>query len=321
MWWIWLALMVGVGVIIYLFLALGTKPAITHQLLRRKQVIARAEASNIASFFQTFGHSVALRAQLPSMERRDATTVRDMDAFVEQWKGSGLIGGMVFLDKQGIVRFNSNIAGVPDTGGFLGDRDYFAWASREPEEGGYFVGKPVISRLGVSKGRTIVVVASPVFQQGSFAGVVGSSVELEPLTKHYLELMKVMESTEVYLVDQNGNLLYSSLDPNAVGSNISEFLNTDNLKDILNSPREGNLQTPYPHPKTGKLEEHLIAYAPIELGSQRWLLVMSSPIEDANSILAPFYIRQVIMFLVVSLAILAFGVLTTWENQKTKKTE
>lgn len=82
-----------------------------------------------------------------------------MDAFVEQWGKSGVIGGVVLTDRAGVVRFNSNVTGISDTGESLADRDYFSLAKSQKGPGEYFVGQPVVSRLGATKGKVIIPVA------------------------------------------------------------------------------------------------------------------------------------------------------------------
>lgn len=323
-WWVWLALTIGLGLTAYLFQTLAIKASIIQQSLRQEQTVAKAESSNITSFFQTFGEGIAVFAQLHSVDRRDAVTKQDMDAFVEQWRGSGIVGGIALTDSQGIVQFNSNVLGTSDVGASLADRDYFAWAKSQSAEGGYFISQPVISRLGATKGQMVVLVASPVVNQGVFAGVVAASVAFKPLTQKYLEFMKVSDSTDIFLIDQDGGLLYSSSAIYPAGSNAFDLLRknpflgsqilSDSLKDKLSTLQEGSLQTSYLDPRTNKLEPHLVAYSPIVLGSQKWLLIMGSPADNAMSFIVPFYIRQIAIFLVISLAILVFGVLTAREN-------
>lgn len=312
-------MIVGLGAAFYLVLGRGAKSTVTQQLLRRQQTIARAEASNITSFFQVFGDSMAVLAQLSSMERRGPETVQDMDAFVEQWRDSDLVGGVVLTDRNGVVRFNSNVLGTRDVGASLADRDYFVWAENQLGEGEYFIGQPVVSRLGASKGQTIVVVAAPVYQNGIFAGVVAASVKLQPLTERYLGLMKVSDATDVYLINEHGDLLYSSSASDAMGSNLFEHL--QGLKNTLNTTEEGKLQVSYLDPKSGKPEEHLIAYSPITLGSQNWLIIMASPIQDITDLTAPIYIRIAAMLLLVSLTVLLFGVIVSRDNQIQKGLE
>lgn len=95
-------------------------------------------------------------------------------------------------------------------GGSLGDRDYFTWAKTNPEPNEYFVGQPVINRLGASKGQIIIPVAAAVYKNRVLNGAVVTSVELVPLAQKYLELMKVSDISQVYLISKQGKLLYSN---------------------------------------------------------------------------------------------------------------
>lgn len=285
----------------------------TQQLLGREQIIARAETNNVTSFFKVFGDLIAVLAQLSSMERWDAETVHDLDAFVDHWRSSNLVGGVVLTDRNGLVQLNSNVLGIPDVGVSLADRDYFLWAKNSSEEGKYFIGQPVVSRLGATKGQVIVPVAAPVYQKGVFAGVLAASVKLQPLTERYLKLMKISNLTEVYLIDKHKKLLYSPV-PDAVGLNVSELLG-DYIKNALDTTQEGKLRATYLDPKSGQPEDHLIAYSPIFLGDQNWLLIISSPSQDIADLTASIQIRQTAILILVSLTILLFGIIVARENK------
>jgi hypothetical protein len=298
------------------------------QLLRRGQTVARAEAGNMSSFFQVFGDSIAVLAKLSTMERRDISTVRDMDSFVDQWRDSGFVGGVILTDAEGVVEFCSNLSGVRDTGASLADRDWFIWAKDQEGEGKYFVSKAVVSRVGVSKDKAVFVVASPVFNNGVFTGVIASSIMLQPFARNYLELIKVSDSTEVYLIDNDGTLLYSSLGTKELDINVFELWKEtgnevliESITDGLNATGEGKLQVSLWEANTSKWKKHLVAYSPVLLGNRNWMLIMITPVEDAAKISTPFYARQIIIFLIVSLLILLFGMIAIRESQRTRKLE
>lgn len=313
LWFLELLLVAGLGAVFYLVLFRGAESTTTQHLLNRRQIIARAETANVTSFFEVFGGSIAVLAQLSSMERRDAKTVQDLDIFVEQWRDSKLVGGVTLTDKNGLVQLNSNVLGTSDVGTSLADRDYFLWAKNSSEEGEYFVGQPVTSRLGATKGQLIAPVAAPLYQKGVFAGAAVASVKLQPLTQRYLELMKVSDRTEAYLIDNRGKLLYSPV-PDAVGLDVSELLGTD-IKNSLDTAQEGRLQASYLDSKSGKPEDHLIAYSPIFLRGQSWLLIMSSPASQVADATAPIQILQTAILILVSLTILLFGIIVVRENE------
>ena len=246
------------------------------------QVLARSQASGLTSYFNVRGNSLAALA-------RSGTTA-DMEIFVEQWAKKGITVGVILTDENGVVRFNVNVLGTSDAGGSVADRDYFRWAKTSGKEGAFFVGQPVISRLGASKGKVIVPVASPVYRTGEFRGVVVAAVELTPLTKRYLELMKISDSTEVYLLNQEGDLLYAPT-ADVMGENVFEVLQArpfvgskylaGRLKSVLESGGEGKLWLVYRSPRSDSLQLRLGAYSPVAADGQKWLLVVTSPLEEA----------------------------------------
>lgn len=305
-----LFLIIGLGAAFYLVLGRGAQVSVTQQLLDQQQLIARAEVSNIITFFEKHGDSVATLAQVSSIEKRDADVLENLDTFMEQRKDTGIIGGVVLTDKQGVVQYNSNVSGTRDIGQNVSDRTYFAWAKSEAKKGEYYISRPMVSRLEVSKDQTIVVVASPVYRDGKFTGVLGSSVKLQPLLERFFGLMKVSDQTEVYLVNESGDLIYSHADLSSLGSSIFEIFSEgqtfkDRIKNALTSTKEGQFQT----------DQHLVVYSPISLGVQKWLLIIASPAYEAVEQTKPFYIRQAVMFIVTALTIFLFGTIARRKNQ------
>lgn len=311
--------LLGLGTVVfiaaafYFFIGIEAKTSVSDQFASRQELLVRAEANNITSFINSLGDSVAILSNLGSVERQDASTIRDMNTFLDQWKNSGVIGGVIYADDSGKVIFNSNIMGKPDLGSNVSDRDYFTWAKSQSEEGKYFVGQPVTSRLGASEGKTIVVVASPVFKGSEFLGVLGVSVEVDEVARHYLELMRVSDATDVYLIRNDGTLLYDNFNPAAVGSNISEV--SSKLKDLSSSKEIGSVEMSYMDPVEGTTEHNLVAYAPISFGERKWVLIMASPINvpDLWGLAIPMYVRVVILLILICVTLFVFGIVTVEE--------
>jgi len=307
-WWVLLFLIVGLGALFIFALGRVAKLSVAEQLLAREQVVARAQAANMASFFEVFGNSVGVFAQLTSVRTRNANLRSNMDSFVEQWRESGIIGGVVVTDRNGVVQYNSNILGTSDVGASLPDRDYFVWAKAGAKEREYFVGSPVVSRLGATKGQFIVPVASPIYQNGEFSGVVSASIKLYPLAQKYLELMKVSDATAEYLFDAKGVLIYSNSGGDAANVDADELLSDREVKNALGATKEGKLL----------IGSRLVAYSPIMLGSQNFLLVTSSPSKEVMGITTPIYIRLAIVLLLVYFTILLFGEIISREMMEKK---
>lgn len=304
--WYVVFLLIVLSISYYLVLGRGVKESTIQQLLNQQQIIARAETNNTTIFFERIGDSVATLAQLKSIESRNANAVHDLDGFVQQRRDSGLIGGVVLTDKDGIVKLNSNVLGSEDIGQSLADRKYFAWAKdpkTKPRD--YYISQPVISRMGASKGQMIAVVVSPVYQNSTFSGVIAASIKLKPLADRLFGLMKVSDQTEIQLFDEDGGLIYSNFQPGAVGSNISELFSDDQalrseITNALSAKKEGQFNT----------DKHLAAYSPITLSSQNWLLIISSPAKEVDNLMEPVYVRQIAMLSLTALTFLLFAAIS-----------
>jgi C4-dicarboxylate-specific signal transduction histidine kinase len=303
------------SLVYYILLGREVKPAITEQLLKQEQTLVRAEAGNITSFFQAFGSSVAILANSSNLEDPGTKALHDMDIFVEQWKKSGVVPGVILTDEFGVVQLSSSILDIQSIGESVSDREYFLWANSDSGAGEYFIGRPVVSRLGESEGQTIIPVASPIYKDGVFAGAVVAAVKLEPLSKRFFGLIKVSGNTDVYLLDVDGDILYDSTTPVSVGENVTTtyreapFLGSnvvsENIEYVLENFKEGTFQT----------DSRLVAYSPISLGKQKWLLISSSPSHIVAEQASPLYIRQVGILLFTALTVVLFGVFAAREEK------
>lgn len=298
-----LLLIIVLGAAFYLVLGRGAQVSVTQALLIQQQTIARAEKSNIISFFQKFGDSVATLAQLSSIERRDEDTALDLDTFMEQRRDTGIIAEVALTDKLGIVKFNSNISGTRDIGHSLADRNFFAWAKSEAKKGEYYIGRPMVSQLGETISQTTIVVASPVYREDVFSGVLAASVKLQPLVERFFGLMKVSDRTKAYLVNERGDLIYSNSDQDV----LRDQTVSDRIEKALTSTEEGQFQT----------EKYLVVYSPLTLGVQKWLLIISSPAaaQEVVGLTRPFYVRQTVIFIVTACTILLFAIIASRKNQ------
>lgn len=291
----------------YFVLGRQAQISVTQQLLIRQQTIAKAEKSNIITFFERFGDGVATLAQVSSVEKGNANVLEDLDTFMVQRRDTGIIGGVVLTDKAGVVQFNSNVSGIRDVGDSLSDRNFFDWAKSEAKKGEYYISRPVMSRLGITVGQTIIVVASPVIRDGKFSGVIAASVKLEPLVERFFGLMKLSDQTGVYLVDERGELIYSNADKDAPGGEaLSDQTLSDRIKNVLGATEGGRFST----------DKYLVAYSPLTLGVQKWLLIITSPAQEASDLTRSFYVRQTAMFIVTAFTIfLLFGIIASRKNQ------
>jgi hypothetical protein len=289
-------LSVLLGALVLLVLGRYVKSSISKRLLSRQQIITRAEAVNIESFFQTIGKSVSVVAQSDAVQKGNSQAEANLDAFVWEWQDTNLVGGVLLTDSSGVVKYNSNPAGFTDIGASLSDRDYIVWASQQKQPGSYFVGRSVISRVGITKGEVVVPIVSPIFKNGRFVGTVTAAVKLKPLKERFLGLMELSDTTEVYLINEENVLLYSKSSPNLVG------LGAENLDDVFANFRyasnEGALQ----------IDKYLVAFSPVDLGARKWLLVIAIPVQTVTDMATPTSIKQTAVLLLIFYSVVFLGI-------------
>lgn len=296
-----LLLIIVLGTAFYAFSARGTRDKIAQQVMDKQKIISRAEVSNITIFFEKFGDGVATLAQINSVVRLNAEALNDLNVFMDQRRDSGIIGGVVLTDKEGIVKFNANVLRTSEVGESWADRQFFTWAKTEAKKGEYYISRPMVGRLGVVQDQTLIAVASPVYRNDKFSGVVASSVKLEPLFERFFGLMKLSDQTSVYVIDETGNIVFTN--SNQQTTSYQSF--KEKFEDLLSSNREGQFTT----------DKYLVAYAPISLGIQKWLLINFSPIQEAVEQAKPVYIPQTAMFILTTIIIFSIGTLVGRKKQ------
>lgn len=320
---------IGVAIVWYLILSPANKSSVTGQLLREEQMIARAEASNLKSFFDQYGNAVVVESQLRSIQTPNENTIPNLQSFVKQWSKTGEVAGIALTDRNGIVIYNVTASGITQLGTSLANRDYFAWAKAQKKGGEYFVGQAIIGKFGATKDQYIVPVAAPVYRNGEFSGVLVSAVKLAVLTEHYLGQLNISDSTEVYIIGSTGYVLYNGCSPKDVGLSVyevhyeapfTENADLDNeIKKVLLNPKEGSLQVNYIDPKNGIYGSHLIAYSPVVLPNRNWLVALGSPAQNLATTITPTFIRQVAVCAFICLTSIIFLVIVIHAAKSRKK--
>lgn len=294
----------------YFVVSRKIKSSTEEQLLNKQQVIARAEASNTTIFFERIGDGVATLAQLKDIENNSPNAQASLDLFIKQRQDTGYVSGVLLTDKNGKSILNSNVLGTKDVSNQVSDRNYFIWARDQAKEGEYYVSEPVISRSGASKGEPIVVVASPIYKNEKFNGVIATAIKLDPLVNRFIELMKVSDQSQAYLINQDGNLIYNKNNPNSIDTDISKFITEDNsFTDKITKAAEKNQDGQF------STKKHLVAYSPINIPGQKWLLVITLPTDEVQKGTQQIFIRQLSMVTLVTLTLLLIGLLSARKNR------
>lgn len=284
------------------------------QMLHREQVIARAGADSIEAFLELAGNSLILEARGPRIIEVGGNTQKELDNFIADWEDTPFVE-TILTDEEGEVLFVANREKTgTKTGVSVSDRDYFL-AAKKAQPGEVFAGKPILPRLGAYEGQFLLPLATPVYKDNEFRGVLGMAILLSELNRTFLDPLKISQETKIHLVDKEGVFLATHI-PELTGVNFFEYLEENPFpgSDLLIErfkaefekaveKEEGKLvYTRNELADKTNLRQWLLAYSVIHLeGSpgqseethQHWILAVETPKEDALAFYPPFYSNQV----------------------------
>ena len=242
-----------------------------------------------------------------------------LNYFVKTWSSMGILG-VTLTDKSGRVVRASNTIDIPDLGQNLSDRDYFKWA-KETKDGEFKAFAPIISRRGPSKDTYVIPVAASTFSEDKkFNGVLVTAIPLSDLARDYLENLKILDTSKVYLVTSKGEIIYADY-PDLTGKYVKDIFVSDFLGkskvleilfDCLGKDEESKLNLAIPSFENNfKLEPYLISSSPIHISDQLWKVVVVTPEKSLlvftykifnSQILALFIIFVVFIFLTLRIS-------------------
>lgn len=305
----------GLGIAIYILMGKGAVSMLSEQMLHREQVITRAASNSIESFISLLGHSMVTSLRVYSGDKSELVS-----SFALSWKDTPVFSALT-VSKEGVVDivYEKDAKFIPSGNPILvNDRDYFVWA-KKAKSGDIFIGDLIKPRSGTLQESYLLTLSTPIIRNGTFDGVFVTTILLDDLTISYLDSLRISDATEVYLLKDDGRLIYSDRFTDSIGKNIFEFLGDNSfsgskyikaeVRKALESKEEGKTRIIYPKFDKEGLSERLIAYTPIDLANnQLWYLVISTPLEDTLAFMAPVYSRQVLLTILIFLAILIYAV-------------
>lgn len=222
--------------------------------------LTNANAASLSSFMEDFGVSVAYLGRLTSMENMGSSAAADIRAFSDQWGSGDLVGEILLVNDKGVVQFSSSVNGEASIGQSKSSSEYFIWARERKIEGEYFFGRLYKEDVGKDKGIDIVPVASPVFRDGVFVGAVVAHINLENVAKHYLGLLTLTRGTEVYLIGDNGRVIYATSGEHGLGFHYD----SDSIRKM----------------GVGMVDGKLVSSTTLSSGKNFWFVVAATPQDD-----------------------------------------
>lgn len=301
----------------YFYSGILSQKSLEEQTLHRQQVVARSG-------------SIMLQDFIGSLERsesdfvNDTFSVSDVDLLQERLSthlaqfADTPVTAVGILDKNG-----KEIVAVDRGGGVFKGTDYserkhFQWA-KTANPGEFYLSKPVISKHGIEQGNYVGLLSTPIYIKGKFSGVLGMAFSISRLTKTYLDPIKLTESSRVYLITNDGTIVYSPID-RLNGVNYFDILDKQNFegKDLmvsnmhtaLESLGEGKFKGLLVNEETHGLTNYLIAYSPIYFnGHKIWTLGVASPDSVALDFIGPLFNNQYNLLVFLIIVVLGFSII------------
>lgn len=290
--------------------------------LNEEQMIhAKQAAHALEEFFTTWTSILSSFARMEEIIDTDATGKRNMDFFLEAHKEQ--IRSITRVDENGVILYTvpfkqsigSNISSQPHMQKILKDH------------------KPVLSDVFKAvQGFDAVALHVPVSKGDTFKGTIAIVINFESLATRYLEVIKLGKTGNVWMINQNGTILYHHFS-GFIGKNIFEAgKDFQSILDMANKMIRGEHgQTTYISDKLGEqtvasLKKHAV-YMPILIADTFWSIVVSSTEEEVLSSLISFrnkLIMIIVMILTGGVSLTIIGAkawLIVAEEEKRKKAE
>lgn len=277
-----------------------SRDSLVEQVQHRQQMSVRLGARLIENLINSVGISLLTLSNNPNQG--------GLDQFVKNWQLSG-ISGTALIDKDGIVTKSSNVLNIPDLGLDLSDRDFYKWA-KQSKGGEFKVFPPIISRRGATKGEYIIPIAVAMFtEDNKFDGVLTSAIPLSTLSEIYLDNIKILDSSNLYIVTSEGTVIYSE-NQLLLGKKYQEIFENDFLGkakvfEIIdnNLKKDGESKFNLVLPNIDQnfdIEPFLISVSPINFTDQNWKVALITPEKDLKIFTYNTYNKQVVAVFVIT---------------------
>ena len=299
--------------IIYLSIGSGGTKSMIEQMLHREQIIARSGAKSISTFIDLNSKALLTLAD------QENVTDQELKEFINNFSGTPITGA-VKTDANGkVVSTHSNVENLT-SGADISNRDFFQSAKNDPSQK-LIISKPFISTIEGANQNYKVSITTPIVKQGQFQGILSISISIPILTDNFLNSLKISDQTDIILLDKDGYFLSSNY-PQVVGRSIKEYVEKNPflgdklivsmIQEKLQETDEQKIDIVIPNLSTGKLTRTLIASSPVNFENNKWILVITTPVQDALVFVSPFILKNILgifisFFISISISLYLFN--------------
>lgn len=308
-----LVIFVTIGVALFWVDSSSAERAVTKATQYKLLVMARATARSTERMLAMFKLELTVLERKEEIKNQDAVGTRSLLTKVLTTVNLPIVHQLGLISKDGTLLVIANQEGdITGQGSSLTDRKYFQ-SAKTAKEGEFFLSEPLVDRVGINKGKWVMILATPVTNNnGSFSGVLVASIRLEDLTTGYINVLKVTPTTVGYVIDENGTVL-SGQPEDLVGTNIKEYAQKEkwkgyetylNVIDQVVKKQEG-VGDYFFAGKDKNVKKWVTGYAPAQVDGDTIMIITAVPFEWTLSLIADFYKNQIIwLIFLISMGIL-----------------
>ncbi|MBI5206670.1 MAG: PAS domain S-box protein, partial [Candidatus Firestonebacteria bacterium] len=273
---------------------LTTKEIMMHRLDAQNKIFTQQTSNYIENYFTNFKRLLLIMGNSPEIQYIDKdNTTKFMQNFFNNFNSKAILD-IGRIDNKGILR--AGVAAPELIGKDFSWREYFKWAQKLENKNKIFISS-TIKVMGVEPGTIGIVMTYPIYETAAlklhtvpgekFSGVLIFIIQIKSLIKEVFPQDTALESSERWLLEDNGFILYTEKHPSLVEENIFSFLNKSRKIELSDFIKLGFKQ------KAGKgtysclfepgIEddyqdyEQLIYYHKIDLGNKKWLIGICTP--------------------------------------------
>ena len=303
--------------VIYLKTVSAGEAVVTLQNQERQLVLARSAAAQIEFFLEGLRRDVLRLASVEDVSAgREEEARKTLQEFIDNAPTSPLIG-FARIDKSGkvIVIANKKRLRTGERKDFS-YRDYFKWARDPQNRNKAYTTDPFISRVGVSQGKMVMVVAAPSYFKNEFNGVTMGAILLEKFAETFIDPIKLESKTEVLLTTRGGRVIY---DRNGLlNQNLVDYAKSKKWQgweefvgefEKIQKEEEGIGAWSFQHVGASWPETQVIAFKTIRVGDESWKLIIINHKNFVKSYMLPITSSQNLGFFLILFSFITGGML------------
>lgn len=285
----------------------------------RGHVISEDGVKALNLFFLREKAALIVLANDPDVRNLSTTIPNSLSQFLLGKRENSPILGVSIINSQGKVAFHLSRNGDSMTGVDLSDREYFNWG-RTAQKGEAFIGRPVVSRLGGTKGQNIVTISTPIYtDEGVWNGIVTTAFLLDIVGKDFLtKTNDLNQNTQIWLFDNQG-FIWSAPRTDLVGTNIfdqlqpNSFPGSGKISELVRESLQRTQNRFYrwwvPNIDDGHLEQMLVTSSSLNIDNSNFTLAVLMPMSYVEGKYELVHRWHSVMYLLVLGMILLFSIM------------